>query len=34
MEATVEFYEMNIGRLHDFFSVLASAWCGWDDERT
>ena len=32
MEATFEFYEMNIGALRDFFAELAAAWRGWDGE--
>lgn len=32
MEAAVEFYEMNIEALRDFFSELAGAWRGWEGE--
>jgi hypothetical protein len=32
MEATVEFYEMNIGALSDFLSELAAAWRGWEGD--
>jgi hypothetical protein len=34
MEAAVEFYEMNVRSVGDFFSELAGAWRGWEGERT
>jgi hypothetical protein len=34
MHAAVEFYEMNIRPVGDFVNGLASAWRGWDGERT
>lgn len=32
MEASVEFYEIHIGALPDFFAELATAWRGWEGE--
>lgn len=33
MGATVEFYEISMRPLRDFFAALAEAWRGWDTEQ-
>lgn len=34
MQAAVEFYEINVRPVGDFFAELAATWRGWEGERT